>query len=126
MARPKYDRPTDAELAILNVLWEREGSTVRQVKEDLATSNIAESSVLKLMQIMVDKGLLKRDESKRPQVYYPAVQQDQTQRHLIRDLVKRAFAGSPTQLVMQLMAGRRISPDERQKVRAVLDKIEDK
>src|SRR5687767_6842331 len=92
-------RPTDGELAILRVLWERGPSTVRQVHEALAEHATGYTTTLKLMQIMADKGLVTRDESSRTHVYASRASEEQTQSQLLRDLVDRAFGGSAAALV---------------------------
>jgi predicted transcriptional regulator len=118
-------RPTDAELAILQVIWDRGPSTVRQVHDELsATQGTGYTTILKLMQIMTDKGLLERDTDVRPQIYAPAKPQKQTQKQLIRDLLDRAFAGSPGNLVLQALALKKSSPEELQEIRALLDQLE--
>lgn len=120
MARPPTHGPTEGELAVLNVLWSNGPSSVRQVTARMPKDAMAASSVLKIMQIMVEKGLLNRDDSKRPQVYRPADKKEQVQRLILRRLVQRAFDGSPSALVTQLLAGLKVSPEERRKVRALL------
>jgi len=118
-------RPTDAELAILRVLWDRGPSTVREVHEALsATQNSGYTTVLKLLQIMTDKGLVVRDETNRAHVYEPKVTQQRTQRQLLGDLVDRAFGGSSAKLVLQALSGRRASSKELRDIRALLDEIE--
>src|SRR5215471_20111882 len=88
-------RPTDAELAILRILWERGPSTVRQVHDQLARDrSAAYTTALKLLQIMTEKGLVERDERERTHVYKAKLSEDQTQRQLVRDLLDRAFGGS--------------------------------
>jgi predicted transcriptional regulator len=115
-------RPTDAELAILRVLWERGPSTVRQVHEVLARERpTAYTTALKLMQIMTEKGLVGRDERDRTHVYHPRLSEEQTQRQLIRDLLDRAFGGSSSKLVMQALATRRASAEELTEIRRLLD-----
>ena len=119
-------RPTDAELAILRVLWTRGPSTVRQVHEALTRDRpAAYTTSLKLMQIMTDKGLLGRDESDRTHVYHPRLSETQTQRQLIRDLLDRAFGGSSSKLVMQALATRRASAEELSEIRQLLDARKD-
>ena len=106
-------RPTDAELAILAVLWDRGPSTVRQVHEVLAESReTGYTTTLKLMQIMAEKGLVTRDETARTHVYAARAPQVETQRQLVSDLVDRAFGGSAAALVMQALSARDASPDE--------------
>jgi predicted transcriptional regulator len=98
-------RPTDAELEILRVLWERGPSTVRQVYEALAGSReTGYTTTLKLMQIMAEKGLVTRDESSRTHVYGARASRDVTQRQLVRDLLDRAFGGSAGRLVLQALS----------------------
>jgi predicted transcriptional regulator len=98
-------RPTDAELAILQVLWTRGPSTVRQVHDALSGAReTGYTTTLKLMQIMAEKGLVTRDETARTHVYHAALTRDQTQRQLVSDLVDRAFGGSAAALVMQALS----------------------
>src|ERR1700759_4127320 len=99
MSRSPLPRPTDAELAILRVLWERGPSTVRQVHDVLARDRQeGYTTPLKLLQIMTEKGLVDRDERDRTHVYRARVGEEQTQRQLVRDLVDRAFGGSASKL----------------------------
>jgi predicted transcriptional regulator len=115
-------RPTDAELAILRVLWERGPSTVRHVHEVLSRERpTAYTTALKLLQIMAEKGLVTRDERERTHVYHPRVSEDQTQRQLVRDLLDRAFGGSSSKLVMQALATKRASAEELGEIRRLLD-----
>ena len=119
-------RPTDAELAILRVLWERGPSTVRQVHDALSRDRAAAyTTALKLMQIMTEKGLLGRDERDRTHVYSPRLTEAQTQRQLIRDLLDRAFGGSSSKLVLQALATRRASADELSEIRRLIDARKD-
>lgn len=118
-------RPTDAELAILRVLWNRGPSTVRDVHEELnSLSPTGYTTVLKLLQIMTEKGLVDRDESQRAHVYQPRETEQKTQRQLLGDLADRAFGGSAAKLVMQALSGRRTSTEELSEIRALLDRIE--
>jgi predicted transcriptional regulator len=120
--RTPAPRPTDAELAILRVLWERGPSTVRQVHDVLGRERPATyTTALKLLQIMTEKGLVERDERDRTHVYRARLSEEQTQRQLVRDLVDRAFGGSATKLVMQALASRRASPDELREIRRAID-----
>jgi predicted transcriptional regulator len=122
MARTSIPRPTDAELAILRVLWERGPSTVRHVHELLLRERpAAYTTTLKLLQIMTEKGLVSRDERDRSHIYHPRLSEEQTQRQLVRDLLDRAFAGSSLKLVMQALAARRASPDELTEIRRLID-----
>lgn len=118
-------RPTDAELSILRVLWDRGPSTVRDVHEELSPTNeTGYTTVLKLMQIMTEKGLVVRDESQRAHVYHPAWTEQKTQRQLMNDLVERAFAGSPMKLVMQALSTKKATPQELDEIRDLLQKME--
>src|SRR5262245_29866753 len=99
-------RPTDAELAILRVLWARGPSTVRQVTEALGRGT-GYTTTLKLLQIMTDKRLVARDESSRTHVYRAAFSEDETQRQLVGDLVDRVFGGSAAKLVLQALAAKK-------------------
>jgi BlaI family transcriptional regulator, penicillinase repressor len=115
-------RPTDAELAILRVLWDRGPSTVRDVHEALPRERpTGYTTVLKLLQIMTEKGLVTRDERARSHVYAPRLSQDATQQQLVTDLMQRAFGGSAAQLVMQALAAAPASADEMKEIRRLLD-----
>jgi|ERR1051325_1640331 predicted transcriptional regulator len=118
-------RPTDAELAILTVLWERGASTVRDVHEELSrTQATGYTTILKLLQIMTEKGLVVRDESQRAHIYEARHSEQRTQRQLLGDLLDRAFGGSPAKLVMQALSGRKTSSDELSAIRQLLDRLE--
>ncbi|ODS54859.1 MAG: transcriptional regulator [Acidobacteria bacterium SCN 69-37] len=119
---PPIPRPTDAELAILRVLWARGPSTVREVHTDMAdTRTVAYTTTLKLLQVMTAKGLVTR-EARGPQHIYRARHSEQLmQRRLVRDLVDRAFGGSTSQFVLQALASRRTSPGELDEIRRLLD-----
>ena len=115
-------RPTDAELAILRVLWERGPSTVRQVHDVLTQERpTAYTTALKLLQIMTEKGLVRRDETDRTHIYHPRLSEEQTQRQLVRDLLDRAFGGSASKLVMQALAARRATPEELGEIRKLIE-----
>jgi predicted transcriptional regulator len=115
-------RPTDAELAILRVLWNRGPSTVRDVHEALLLERPAGyTTVLKMLQIMTDKGLVTRDERMRSHVYSTRLSEDATQQQLVADLVQRAFAGSAARLVMQALASSPATADELKEIRKLLD-----
>ena len=122
---PATPRPTDAELAILSVLWERGPSTVRDVHHALSSSqDSGYTTVLKLLQIMTDKGLVQRDESQRAHVYSPRQSERRTQRQLLADLVDRAFGGSSARLVLHALSDRPASSEELRHIRALLDQLE--
>jgi predicted transcriptional regulator len=118
-------KPTDAELAILRVLWERGPSTVRQVYEVLsAERELGYTTVLKMLQIMDEKGLVQRDAADRVHVFAATETQVQTQRHLLDDLLDKAFGGSSLSLVMQALATRRASREELAEIRKMLDQAD--
>ena len=124
MARTARPLPTASELEILQVIWQRGPSTVREVYRTLARDReTGYSTVLKFMQIMTDKGTLVRDESVRPQIYRPAQPQRQVQKGIVQDLVTRAFGGSCFTLVMQALSDHKASDDERQRIRQLLDSL---
>ena len=119
-------RPTEAELSILDAIWERGSTTVRQIYEDLQKKqDIGYTTVLKLMQIMTEKGLLERDTDVRPQLYWAARPRKQTQRMLVRDLLDKAFDGSPGSLALQALSLRKSSPEELREIRKLLDRLEE-
>ena len=123
--KKKVPRPTDAELAILRVLWQHGPSTVRQVRDVInAEKPTGYTTVLKLLQIMTEKGLVTRDESRRTHLYQPRMPAERTQRQLIADLLERAFEGSAEKLVMQALSTTKVLPEELAKIRAMLDEIE--
>ena len=127
MARKASTRPTDAELDILRVLWARGPSTVRQVYDVLsAKRDFAYTTTLKLLQLMTEKGVAVREEDGRVHLYRAALAQEETQRHLVRDLLDRAFGGSPSQLVMQALAASPASADELKEIRRLLKEYEEK
>ena len=120
-------KPTESELNILRAIWKLETATVRQVHEELEKDQeIGFTTVLKLMQIMTEKGLLERDTEVRPQVFWAARPRKQTQKQLLRELLDRAFSGSPGSLVMQALSMRKASADELREIRELLDRLEDK
>lgn len=125
MKKPSTPKPTAAELDILGVLWRTGPATVRQVFEVLdARRGAGYTTVLKLMQIMADKGLLEREESARAHVYKPVLRQEDTQRQMVDDLLERVFGGSASQLVMRALSGRRTSKKEMAEIRRMLDEYE--
>ncbi len=115
-------RPTDAELAILQILWERGPSTVRDVHGALTrTRTLGYTTALKLLQIMTEKGLVRRDETDRSHIYEARLSADQTQRQLVTDLLERAFGGSAGKLVMHALSLRKASSEELADIRRLLD-----
>ncbi len=118
-------RPTDGELAILRVLWDAGPRSVREVQRILTDLRpTGYTTVLKLLQIMTEKGLVDRDETCRPQIYRARYSQEKTQRQLLQDLLQRAFGGSVRTLVMQALATKKSSPPELEELERLLDRFE--
>jgi len=125
MAPKQIVRPTKLELSILKVLWESGPLSVREIQNILdARKPTGYTTVLKMVQIMTEQGLVERDESVRPQIYRARYSQEQTQRHLVRDLLDRAFGGSVKALVMQALASKKSSAKEIEAIEKLLDRIE--
>jgi predicted transcriptional regulator len=121
----KEIRPTKLELAILRVLWQAGPRSVREIQGILnETKPTGYTTVLKMLQIMTEKGLVDRDETTRPQIYRARYSQEQTQRHLVRDLMQRAFGGSVKALVMQALATKKSSQADLEAIEKLLDRIE--
>src|SRR5947209_5951972 len=124
MKKTKPPKPTDAELAVLRVLWQRGPSTVREVWEQIApTQRTGYTTVLKIMQIMFEKGLLLRDESERSHVYSASISEQQTQRQVIVHLLERVFSGSAPKLVMQALAAKKATRAELAEIRKLSDEM---
>ena len=118
-------RPTDAELAILRVLWERGPSTVRDIHEAMSDrQTTVYTTTLKFLQIMFEKGLVERDDSRRTHVYAPRLREEETQRQLVGDLLERAFGGSAEKLVLQALSAKGIAAEDLARIRQLLDEIE--
>ena len=118
--------PTDAELAILQVLWKRGPSTVRVVHETLeGEREVGYTTVLKFLQIMTEKGLVTRDTAQRAHVYAPAVDEQQVQQHMVTDLLGRAFGGSAEKLILRVLSAKGSTSDEFAEIRRLLDDIEE-
>ena len=127
MTQHGISRPTDAELAILQVLWNRGPSTVRDVHKVLSLRRkTGYTTTLKLMQIMAKKGLVTRDASRRTHVYQAKASQDSTQQQLISSLLERAFEGSAKSLIMQALSNHKTSAEELSEIRELLDSLEGK
>ena len=126
-------KPTDGELEILRVLWERGPSTVREVHESLEAGpergrrdsrRTGYTTILKLLQIMTEKGLVRRDETERAHVYEARAPREDTEGVLVGDLLDRAFAGSASALVLRALSSKRTSPQELAQIRRLLDELE--
>ncbi len=126
MASPKYVKPTESELEILQILWLKGTATVRDVHEELSkTKDAGYTTTLKLMQIMLEKGIVKRDESLRTHVYQSAVNKEKTQKHLLAKMIDSLFGGSSTQLVLQALGSGepRVSEEELNQIQTLLDNL---
>jgi len=123
-ANTKLPLPTEAELAILQIMWGRGPSTVRDVHIALRDKQTGYTTTLKQMQVMVDKGLLKRNERHRSHVYEVRIQREQTQLRLTRSLLARAFDGSTKSLVLGALSAKPISQTELAEIREMLDELE--
>ena len=126
MAASKYVKPTESELEILQIIWDKGLATVREVHEELAkTKDVGYTTTLKLMQIMHDKGLVKRDESMRTHVYQAAVNKEKTQKHLLTKMIDSLFGGSSTQLVLQALGNgdSNISSEELEKIQTLINNL---
>jgi BlaI family penicillinase repressor len=126
MSQPKTPKPTEAELELLRVLWESGPRTVSQIHEAQGNKQTGYTTTLKVLQRMTEKGLVQRDESQRSHIYRAAVAAEKTQRQLVRDLLQRAFGGSPGQLVVQALSEKSASPEELATIRKLLDEMENK
>jgi predicted transcriptional regulator len=118
-------RPTKLELTILRVLWDAGPRSVREIHAVLNQSKpTGYTTVLKMLQIMTEKGLVERDETVRPQIYRPQYSQDRTQRQLLRDFIQRAYGGSVKSLVMHALATRKSSPEDLEAIEQLLERFE--
>lgn len=124
MARRATPHATDAELEILQILWQHGPSTVRQVQEALDTVRpTGYTTVLKMLQIMTDKGLVHRDESQRAHVYEPSLTEEEVQTEIVGHLVDRVFAGSASKLVFRALSGKGASESELAEIQRLLDQL---
>ena len=124
MGTVKYIKPTESELEILQVLWEKETASVREVHEELTKSNdVGYTTTLKLMQIMFEKGLVKRDATFKTHIYEAQVSRDKTQKHLLNKMIDTLFGGSPTQLVLQALGNHKASEEELEEIQQLLNNL---
>ena len=126
MSIPKTIKPTESELEILQILWSKGLATVREVHEELSkTKDAGYTTTLKLMQIMNEKGIVKRDDSMRTHVYQAAVNKERTQKHLLSKMIDSLFGGSPTQLVIQALGdnSHKASAEELEQIQAILNSL---
>ena len=124
---PQPPRPTDAELAILRVLWQRGPSSVREVLEAVNAARpepLAYTTVLRFLQIMTGKGLVSREDRDRTHVFTPAVPEERTKKQMVGDLLERAFGGSVHELVVQALGSRKVSAAELRDIRKLLNELD--
>jgi BlaI family transcriptional regulator, penicillinase repressor len=127
MATTRYIKPTESELEILQVLWKKGLATVREVHEELAAlKDAGYTTTLKLMQIMHEKGLVKRDDSMRTHIYQAAVSKEKTQKHLLGKMIDSLFGGSHTQLVIQALGEHKATEEELEKIQQMIDSLKSK
>lgn len=124
MPNVKYIKPTESELEILQVLWEKGLASVREVHEELLKNKDAGyTTTLKLMQIMNEKGLVKRDDSVKTHIYQAAVSREKTQKHLLGKMITTLFGGSTTQLVMQALGNHEATEDELEEIQKLINNL---
>jgi len=124
MGSLKSLKPTEGELEILQVLWDRNSATVREVHEELAkVKESGYTTTLKLMQIMFEKGLVKRDDSNKTHIYQPNVSRDKTQKQMVGKMVNSLFGGSASQMVMQALGSQTTTREELEEIQKLLDNL---
>ena len=124
MTSIKPSKPTESELEILQVLWNKESATVRTVHEVLSkTKDSGYTTTLKLMQIMFEKGLVTRDDSSKTHIYQPAVSREKTQKQFVNRMIDTLFAGSSTNLVLQALGGHAASEEELEKIQLLINDL---
>jgi BlaI family transcriptional regulator, penicillinase repressor len=127
MARPPASQPTDVELQILAILWELGPSPVREIHQRLnAAKGTNYSTTVKMLAVMLEKGLVKRDESARPHVYRAAEARQRTQKRMLATLIDRVFDGSSMTLVLQALSSRPASKSDLDEIRRLIDRLEGK
>lgn len=120
----KAIKPTESELEILQVLWQKKNATVREVHDELSkTRDIGYTTALKLLQIMFEKGLVTRDDSSKTHIYIPAVTREKTQKQLVGKMINTLFSGSSTELVMQALGNQQTSKEELDEIQKMLDNL---
>ena len=124
MIKTKTSKPTESELEILSILWDRKNASVRTVHEELSkTKDAGYTTTLKLMQIMFEKKLVTRDDSNKTHIYAPAVTREKTQNQFLNRIIDGLFAGSATELVMQALGNNNTSDAELDKIRQLIDDL---
>ena len=127
MLKNKILKPTEGELEILSVLWERGTATVREVHDELCkTKEAGYTTTLKLMQIMFEKNLVSRDTSNKTHIYKPVVTREKTQKQFVNKMINSLFAGSSAELVMHALGGHQASNDELEKIQTLIDELKAK
>ena len=127
MAKQKTPQPTERELEILGILWNNGPSTVRAVNEEMnKQQRTGYTTTLKLMQIMTEKGLVVRDDSKFKHIYRPAVSEEKTQKQVVGNLLEKVFSGSAEKLVMRALSAKKVSAKELARIRKMLDEMKGK
>lgn len=127
MIRQKSQRPTEGELEILSILWDKKQATVREVHEEISRKKEAGyTTTLKLMQIMHDKNLVSRNEERKTHVYKPIVSREKTQKQFLDRMIDNLFAGSSTDLVMQALGQQQPLPEELDKIQQLINKLKEK
>jgi BlaI family penicillinase repressor len=117
-------KPTEGELEILQVLWKKKNASVREVHEELAkTKDVGYTTTLKLMQIMFDKGLVRRDATLKTHFYEAAVSKEKTQRHLLGKMIDSLFGGSSAALVLQALGNHKASPEELEAIQTMIEQL---
>ncbi|MFM7839040.1 MAG: BlaI/MecI/CopY family transcriptional regulator [Chitinophagaceae bacterium] len=117
-------KPTESELEILQVLWDKKTASVREVHETLANKKeVGYTTTLKLMQIMLEKGLVKREDSSKTHYYQPAISREKTQKQQVRKLIDSLFGGSPAQLILQALGNHQASPEELDHIRQMVEDL---
>ena len=124
MPRPPSSQPTEVELQILRILWGQGPSTARQIHNQLARVRETNySTTVKMLSVALDKGLVRRDETVRPQVFRPAATRQRTQQQMLKDLIHKVYDGSAGSLVLQALTSQKASPEELAEIRRVLDEL---
>ena len=125
MPRPSSTQPTDVELQILRILWEQGASTAREIHNALAGERETNySTTVKMLSVMYDKGMVKRDAEVRPQVFQPVASQEKTQRRMLKNLIEKAYDGSAGSLVLHALSSKKTSPEELAEIRRLLGELE--
>jgi predicted transcriptional regulator len=120
----KAIKPTESELEILQVLWQKGQATVREVHDELSRSrDIGYTTALKLLQIMYEKGLVTRDDSSKTHIYQAAVSREKTQKQMVGKMISTLFSGSPSELVMQALGNHKASEEELDEIQKLLDNL---